>query len=180
VKPTGGHSEIGNFINADQNYQIFRRFGLLRTWALLDLQHDLNALEQRLKDNPEDLEDKELMTETRAKLKDYGDLIKQQYRFMSLDQPNIQNHVELLSWAQGSGFRDPKDLRYNWLYHRDDLAIIAPNGENAGISIFEGFLLNLMILLFPPEFIKVLRDTYLLTMRLTSLTELLESIHGRL
>lgn len=156
-----GPLELGTFVNADANYQIFRRFGLLRTWALLDLQNELNALEQGFRDNPKDLDNKELMAIARAKLKEYGDLTEQQRLFNSLEQPNIQNHASLLNWAKVAGLGDPKDSNYNWLYHRDDLVVISPDGGIAKLSIFENFLLSLMMLVFTPDFIQVLQEKYL-------------------
>ena len=147
--------EFGNYIGSDPSNQIFRRFGLLHTWALLDLQDELNKLEQGFIHNPRNIYQKDLMADTRKKLRDYGDLAKQQRRFMGLSQPNSVDHAGILRWASKSNdFRKPKDLEYNWVFQRDDLVTFAPDG---GTSTSESWIV-VFILLFPFRFAQVLQN----------------------
>jgi hypothetical protein len=157
------HLDLGEFTSSDPYYQIFRRFGFLHTLALLDLQHDLNELDRRFKDNPQDMYEKKLMEETRDKLKAYGDLIDQQRRFLGLNPPTAESFTDVLQWVseangldtQKNDFDWLRSSNNSWLSQRDDFVSLAPDG---GTTKLETFLFNLVIMWSPYWFVKVPQD----------------------
>ncbi|KAG8528615.1 uncharacterized protein KY384_006302 [Bacidia gigantensis] len=157
--PTG-YPRVACFLDSDDAFMVYRRFGYLFSRLLLSKQEEISMLESSLagmdkQDKAEDneryikshFEDAnrenrpeawpesrtELLVRLEAKVKEYADLLLKAQQLKSLDQPSRRDYKSVLHFMENDG--GPLYTKEaGFIYNREDLVTLRPGRDHAWLD----------------------------------------------
>lgn len=161
-----GYSKVAAKMDTDPSFLIFRKFGWLHIFTLLDLQDELQLLEEdleahcerqytrdesnRLRSRRLDYRNKNSRQETIAsiqkKLSKYDELLLQMQKVQAIKRPSrrYQNSVSaFINNMQPNGYASIMRHEAEWIRRSDDLASISLDSEYGWLNTFVEDSLNL-------------------------------------
>ncbi|KAF2100566.1 hypothetical protein NA57DRAFT_74171 [Rhizodiscina lignyota] len=146
-----GYPKLSAFINSDDSFRVYRRFGTLRVRLILHCQAELNALEKKLNEiDKEDAKDEKtafriqsisydkddetstvrerLINEIGQKLKEYDDLLEEESKSLSMLRPTKRNHRSVFNFAYNKRFLVYDETEF--LNHEDDFVTTAQDQDS--------------------------------------------------
>lgn len=142
-----GYPHLATFLDSDENFMLYRRFGFLQARLLLNKQDQLRALEEQLDDLDKDDDEEYLKSrelddadETRRsklllkiekKFKEYAELLTIARDLTSLNKPAARDYQSVRTYFEDKA---PvcEDERY--IFHKEDIITLKPGRENAWLD----------------------------------------------
>jgi hypothetical protein len=145
-----GTAYLAFILHSDPSMSIFRRFDWLTTYCLFETQSRLINYEDELRlllMTPEYARDEShftthdrLLERTKSELKEYSEMAKIKYDFLSYETPE-ENSFRSLLWLF---YPNPPKLRTvdsSWLFKRDDMIALDPRPKYTKLGKLLDFLL---------------------------------------
>ncbi|KAF2230438.1 hypothetical protein EV356DRAFT_536371 [Viridothelium virens] len=146
-----GYPNAAAFLDSDENFMIYRRFGYLQSRLLLDKQDELRKLENKLdrldtvdaRDHPKRLTTtdlkaveaaprKELLKETEVKFREYASLLTAAQQMMSLNRPARCDYQSVVNYMDG--IKPVVAEEAEWVHRREDLITLRHRREHAWLD----------------------------------------------
>ncbi|MCJ1431896.1 hypothetical protein MMC27_001252 [Xylographa pallens] len=155
-----GFPYVASYLDSDDSFMIYRRFGFLHARLLLNKQDELRALESdlravdrqdwndvnrqrylksRTKDNARELaanatSRKQLLETIEKKALEYGQLLLQAQQLVSLNRPANRDHRSVINMMEN---HTPLfEAEASFIYEKEDLITLRPGRETAFLDAF--------------------------------------------
>ncbi|KAI9846331.1 MAG: hypothetical protein M1837_004184 [Sclerophora amabilis] len=157
-----GYPRVAAFVDSDENFLIYRRFGLLRNRVLLHAQDELADLERKLnqmdktdeRQEPAILKSRQrdenqalsrralLLEKIDRKLKEYDDLMIRSEKTYAMKRPSKRNVNSYYHTINNFGALMYADSEF--VHHTQDLIHLAPSQEDSWLNgVVEDFFIRL-------------------------------------
>jgi hypothetical protein len=153
-----GYPNVAAFLDSDEGFTVYRRFGYLQSRILLDKQEDLRRAEKKLarmekkmtKDNEDRMcfrdvrgtdaqKHKELLTDIETKFCSYSNILTAAQQMLAFGRPSDTDCESIGRYIFNRKAMDEEEA--SWIHHREDLISLKPGREHAWLDgVVEGFL----------------------------------------
>ncbi|KAF2675673.1 hypothetical protein K458DRAFT_411061 [Lentithecium fluviatile CBS 122367] len=153
-----GYPNLAAFLDSDEGFAVYRRFGYLQSRILLYKQEELRVLEEKLKCNeekianddedalgyrevfgPQAVEHRELLSSIETTFCSYAQILTAAQQMMALNKPS---NSEYQSVGRYMNNRKPLGTEEaTWIQHKEDIITLRTGREHAWLDdVVEGFL----------------------------------------
>lgn len=142
-----GYPHLAAFLDSDENFMLYRRFGFLQARLLLNKQDQLRALEEQLdeidsEDDEEHLKSRDmddadetrrtkLLKKIEVKFKEYAELLTIARDLTSLSKPAARDYRSVRNYFEDKG---PVVEDEKYINHKEDIITLKPGRENAWLD----------------------------------------------
>ncbi|KAI9798990.1 MAG: hypothetical protein M1833_004343 [Piccolia ochrophora] len=156
-----GYPQLATFLDSDDNFMIYRRFGYLYSRILMQKQDELRELEESidirdqqdntglkrdmicLKSRAHDVARRnatgietrqEILHKTERKLYDYGQLLLQAQQMVAMNRPGARDYRSVQNFMAKK--RPLLEADADFVYRKEDLVTLRPGRESAWLDAF--------------------------------------------
>ncbi|MCJ1244332.1 hypothetical protein MMC30_001530 [Trapelia coarctata] len=155
-----GFPIVASYLDSDDSFMLYRRFGFLHARLLLNKQDELRELEEELRDMDNDdweeessrrflqsreldecrdLEDgrksrQGLLEKIEKKILEYGTLLQQAQQLVALNRPADRDHRSVINFLENQKPLFKSEVSF--IYEKEDLVTLRPGRETAFLDAF--------------------------------------------
>ncbi|RDW91668.1 hypothetical protein BP5796_02833 [Coleophoma crateriformis] len=145
-----GYPRLAAFLDSDENFMLYRRFGYLQARILLYKQDELRSLEQELdhldkldaeirpkrlrsreRDDGDNQERRNLILKISDLWKEYAELLKTARELTSFNRPASRDYESVTNHFNQTS---PLCFTESYIYHKEDIITIKPGRETAWLD----------------------------------------------
>lgn len=160
-----GYPYLAAFVDSDEDFMVYRRFGWMISRILLDKQNELQDLEEQLEESDEEAsqkdpsllsrgelayddddeppsERKKLLKKIQNAYSEYSDLMQRAQQMMSMGRPSPSAYNSVRNFFKFKAPLCQKDAE--WIRCREDLVTLRPGREHAWLDDAVEWLLKVL------------------------------------